>query len=1117
MLSFNKLLIEEQPSIFFVEETKFRTEGKLNLKNYKVFECVRQNTGGGGILIGAMCDLYPIWLRDGGQEVDALSVQIRVRSLKIRCCVAYGVQENHSISRKELFWSYLQEDVNEARKVNNAFILHFDGNLWAGSKIIPGDPRPQNRNGKMFENFLSSNPHLTVVNSLKICEGLLTRVRMRKGKMEGSVLDFFVVCSKLLPHVTKMKIDNEKRHILTNYKNMKNDSRAIDSDHLTQFLYLKLQHLPKIPERELFYDFKDPAGIQKFMTLTSNNSLSNIFMREQPIHIKTVLWEKCLENIFNQSFKKIRKRKHKKYSPKISIELSQLIDKRNSLLSDNNDQQAQISSDVEEIRSLEEKIYCLESKIKRNEIFSSFSQFNENPEKIIMDKMWNFMEKICPKFKQDVPVAKYNHQGILITEPDEMKKLLASEFKERFRTRPERPDLVGLMERKMLIFKLLYKLSSGIQCPDFQIRDLEKALSDLKNKKSRDPQGYVNEVFKPGIIGNDLKQSLLYLFNSMKNENFCPEFMRLSNVTPVPKSGSKLQLSNMRGINRVTVIRSVYLRMIYNLKYEIIDQNMTEYQSGGRKGRGCRNNIFIVNGLIYDAVKSKRSDNLLIQIYDNSQMFDSLNLEQIMIDAHTVGLQDQLFNAVYEVNKVTNIAVKTQEGLSEREGVKSTVLQGDTMASILASTQSDNIMKGSRQEGYHYQYKGVLSIGYMIQVDDTIGFTKPGYLAHMLNSYINIKTAEKMLQFNPRKCKVIFVGCKSDIAQSGPLTVDSWKVEHQEDGRGGQRLVETYEGKKAMEEVSEWVYLGCVISNQANNLGQIRNVKNKSIGTIRKIFGYLVQMKLGNYYFECSLIFDNVILRSSILYASETLYNLTETETRQIERIEESYLRQVMKTGRTCPLSEIYLSVGQRPVRYEITRRRLLFLKYILNQDENSITNIFLNIQLKHKRSGDWVSNCQKDIESLKLYMSFQQIKEMKITEFKKVLFKRINEHAFSYLMSKRKSKGTNIIYKSIQMSDYLLPNEVIKNINDKQLLFSLKNDMYLCTENKFTKKLCLCGTVEETLSHLYICTLYNDKKQTMPYDKIYNGSLEEQNNILQTMKDILNKRTCMMKKEGDI
>ena len=44
---------------------------------------------------------------------------------------------------------------------------------------------------------------------------------------------------------------------------------------------------------------------------------------------------------------------------------------------------------------------------------------------------------------------------------------------------------------------------------------------------------------------------------------------------------------------------------------------------------------------------------------------------------------------------------------------------------------------------------------------------------------------EKMLQLNPKKCKVIFVGCESDSDRSGPLTVESGKVEHQEDRRGG--------------------------------------------------------------------------------------------------------------------------------------------------------------------------------------------------------------------------------------------------------------------------------------------------------------------------------------------
>ena len=105
-----------------------------------------------------------------------------------------------------------------ARNSGGGFVLHFDGNLWAGKDIIPGDPRPQNRNGKLFQEFLARNSHLTVVNSLSICEGIITRRRIKDGVLEESVLDFFVVCDLVLPHVTKMVIDDKKKHVLTNYK-----------------------------------------------------------------------------------------------------------------------------------------------------------------------------------------------------------------------------------------------------------------------------------------------------------------------------------------------------------------------------------------------------------------------------------------------------------------------------------------------------------------------------------------------------------------------------------------------------------------------------------------------------------------------------------------------------------------------------------------------------------------------------------------------------------------------------------------------------------------------------------------------------------------------------------
>ena len=130
------------------------------------------------------CDkaLKPVWVREGDDEVEALSVNIFVTNMSIRCVVAYGCQENQSSEKKYNFWKYLDEEVTIANNTESGLVLQFDGNLWAGNKIIPGDPRVQNKNGKMFEDFLLRHPHLTVVNSLPICQGSITRSRSKDGK-----------------------------------------------------------------------------------------------------------------------------------------------------------------------------------------------------------------------------------------------------------------------------------------------------------------------------------------------------------------------------------------------------------------------------------------------------------------------------------------------------------------------------------------------------------------------------------------------------------------------------------------------------------------------------------------------------------------------------------------------------------------------------------------------------------------------------------------------------------------------------------------------------------------------------------------------------------------------
>ena len=106
------------------------------------------------------------------------------------------------------------------------------------------------------------------------------------------------------------------------------------------------------------------------------------------------------------------------------------------------------------------------------------------------------------------------------------------------------------------------------------------------------------------------------------------------------------------------------------------------------------------------------------------------------------------------------MAVKTNYGLSDRQSIRNSVLQGDTWGSLLASVQVEKIGQECIKEGYYYLYKNVLPVGFLGLVDDVVGITEAGCKAQMLNSFINVKSAEKYLQFGATKCKSILVGKK---------------------------------------------------------------------------------------------------------------------------------------------------------------------------------------------------------------------------------------------------------------------------------------------------------------------------------------------------------------------
>ena len=160
---------------------------------------------------------------------------------------------------------------------------------------------------------------------------------------------------------------------------------------------------------------------------------------------------------------------------------------------------------------------------------------------------------------------------------------------------------------------------------------------------------------------------------------------------------------------------------------------------------------------------------------------------------------------------------------------------------------------------------------------------------------------------------------------------------------------------------------------------------------------------------------------------------------RHIERIEESYLRKKFKTTKGCPITQLYLKVGQIPARYEIQKMRLLYLKYILEQDEESKLKKFFNLQIEQPSRGDWASTCINDLKELQITLSLDEIKQMTKRKFTEELKLRIQQNALLYLTGKQGKKGVEIEYACIEMAEYLQPLNNKLSIEQKHEIYGAR------------------------------------------------------------------------------
>ena len=651
----------------------------------------------------------------------------------------------------------------------------------------------------------------------------------------------------------------------------------------------------------------------------------------------------------------------------------------------------------------------------------------------------------------------------------------------------------------------------------FDMEELNKVLKSLKTEKSKDHCGYICELFKEGVIGLDLKESILMMMNKVKEKNTVPQCFRMANVTILHKKKCRLDLKNWRGIFVCSVLRTILMKLIYERTYEKVDKSMTDSQIGARKNKSVRNHLFIINSIMSDVLSSVKKEAVDLNIMDFKQMFDAEDLITSLNSMYEAGVTDDMLSLIYEANKVTYFAVKTPNGLTEVSKIENKVLQGDVLAPLISSNMVDkHIGLPAMSSDNVYLYKNKVLITPLTMQDDTMGISVCGYKSRKMNNFMNTRTNLMSLQFGRDKCEKMHIGKKRNMDLCAEFEVDAWEEEIVTNEQGEHELVDTYVGKENMKTVSEKKYLGDIIQNYGKNTKNIKAKTDKGVGNVNKIVSSLHERPYGKHTYKAALLMRQGMLVGSMLTNAEAWINITEKDIENLTTPDTILQREILVTSGNPAKVFMYLELGITPVKFVIKAKRLNFLNYILKEHTDSMLRQTFDVLSIDSRKGDFVALVKKDMQDLEIEISEEEIKSYSKYSWKKFVKRKVREFAFNTLKSQNlKLENTKeIFYEDFKLRKYL---SECRSVVLAKIIFAVRSksfDIKLWQPWKYHDNLCvICELKEESMDHFMTCQEYENMTQENNWKIICGDNVEYQYEIAKIIKQRQSYRSHVIEK----
>lgn len=912
--------------------------------------CNRNGRTGGGLLVAVREDTnMDMIVTDVDTEKEQMWVKIKTQSGDYNMGILYGLHESRSTNDEIEEWFYKLE-TSISKWADEPILILGDMNAHIGcdEKGIVGNNQDINKNGKWWRELIDER-NITLINNTNMCTGKWTRKSVDE---RNSIIDFVLCNENMCQNIESMHIDEEGKWAISRFRNLNGAVREIPSDHNPILVQISFK-AKQIVNKEKIWRISE-KGLYSFKHETDKKAMKEQWNRGGDVNQKYRRWFKQLKNLMYKHFTRATKKsKYRSRVIKCKIKMKNRIKKELA-----NINKSGLNGGVLEGR-LKERLGEVIDEIGKEIESERKGNINRRMERIAekqstaTNEIWKVRSTAIKR--SDPKMAVEDSDGNILT----CKKDILLRHNEYYKTllKTRKPESTSEYINTEIEENFKLNMENRMYDSDpineaFTMRDLETVIKNLKTGKCPGRDEITNEIIISA--GMELKTSLLKMLNWFWNEEQLPDDLTKIHIRSIYKGkGKTSSLSNHRGIFLGSVIIMLYEKLIYARCGPKVDERLSEFQAGGRPNRSISDHIFIIRSIMEHL--NYMNISWVIEFLDLIKAFDKMSLKHVLNDLWRCSVKGKIWRTIYNINKHSNISIKTPMGSSPEFQIGEALKQGSVLASFLAAMHTDSLSQLFNNEGLGVMY-GDLRINCLLFQDDIVKIETSNHKLNKANEFITQYQQMNLMEFHQDKSKFMSTTREKTTIKLGNIM---------------------------LKETDSYLYLGDVISKDGALKESIEARRKSCTSTVAELNSIIEETASENILIEAVITYHNSIIIPKLCLNSET-WNLSNTELQEMEVIQNKSIKRMLRLPQGTPSQGLRAELGIHCVENIISKRRLRFFHRLLNLPDGNITKKVMMQQLN--LPGDtWLSETLSLCKKLELCDEIDTITNMPKAKWKKL------------------------------------------------------------------------------------------------------------------------------------